>query len=116
MRGGVSPVRRYIPELLEDVLEGNIHPGLVFDFTTDLNGITEAYFVMDERRAKQISRNAALALRADHENQLAIMGDPMGVYGRYTPPTMPITAPHGVYEMRNGIMFDDWNDGLEHWK
>ena len=51
LRGGVSPVRRYIPELLEDVLEGTIHPGLVFDFTTDLNGITEAYVVMDERRA-----------------------------------------------------------------
>jgi len=51
LRGGVSPVRRYIPELLEDVLEGNIHPGLVFDFTTDLNGITEVYVVMDERRA-----------------------------------------------------------------
>jgi threonine dehydrogenase-like Zn-dependent dehydrogenase len=51
LRGGVSPVRRSIPELLEDVLEGNIHPGLVFDFTTDLNGITEAYVVMDERRA-----------------------------------------------------------------
>ena len=50
LRGGVSPVRRYIPELLEDVLEGNIHPRLVFDFTTDLNGITEAYVVMDERR------------------------------------------------------------------
>src|SRR5258708_272445 len=51
LRGGVSPVRRYIPELLEDVLEGNIHPGLVFDFKTDLNGITEVYVVMDERRA-----------------------------------------------------------------
>ena len=51
LRGGVSPVRRYIPELLEDVLEGNMNPGLVFDFTTDLNGITEAYVVMDERRA-----------------------------------------------------------------
>ena len=51
LRGGVSPVRRYIPELLEDVLEGNMNPGLVFDFTTDLNGIAEAYVVMDERRA-----------------------------------------------------------------
>jgi threonine dehydrogenase-like Zn-dependent dehydrogenase len=51
LRGGVSPVRRYIPELLDDVLEGRIHPGLVFDFTTDLNGIKEAYDAMDERRA-----------------------------------------------------------------
>jgi len=51
LRGGVSPVRRYIPELLEDVLEGNIDPGRVFDYATDLNGIVEAYTAMDERRA-----------------------------------------------------------------
>ena len=51
LRGGVSPVRRYIPELLDDVLEGRIHPGLVFDFTTELSGITEAYDAMDQRRA-----------------------------------------------------------------
>src|SRR5437588_5630112 len=51
LRGGLSPVRRYIPELLDDVLEGRIHPGLVFDFTTDLNGIKEAYDAMDQRRA-----------------------------------------------------------------
>ena len=51
LRGGVSPVRRYIPELLDDVLEGRIHPGLVFDFTTELSGIQEAYEAMDQRRA-----------------------------------------------------------------
>jgi threonine dehydrogenase-like Zn-dependent dehydrogenase len=51
LRGGVSPVRRYIPELLDDVLEGRIHPGLVFDFTTNLSGIQEAYEAMDQRRA-----------------------------------------------------------------
>jgi threonine dehydrogenase-like Zn-dependent dehydrogenase len=51
LRGGVSPVRRYIPELLDDVLAGRINPGLVFDFVTDLNGLTEAYVAMEERRA-----------------------------------------------------------------
>jgi threonine dehydrogenase-like Zn-dependent dehydrogenase len=51
LRGGISPVRRYIPELLDDVLEGRIHPGRVFDFATDLNGIVEAYTAMNERRA-----------------------------------------------------------------
>jgi len=51
LRGGVSPVRRYIPELLDDVLEERIHPGLVFDFTTELSGIKEAYDAMDQRRA-----------------------------------------------------------------
>jgi threonine dehydrogenase-like Zn-dependent dehydrogenase len=51
LRGGVSPVRRYIPDLLDDVLEGRINPGLVFDYTTDLSGIKEAYDAMDQRRA-----------------------------------------------------------------
>jgi threonine dehydrogenase-like Zn-dependent dehydrogenase len=51
LRGGGAPVRKYIPELLEDVLEGRIHPGRVFDFQTELNGIKEAYDAMDERRA-----------------------------------------------------------------
>lgn len=51
LRGGVAPARKYIPELLEDVLEGRIHPGRVFDFQTDLNNIKEAYDAMDERRA-----------------------------------------------------------------
>jgi threonine dehydrogenase-like Zn-dependent dehydrogenase len=44
-------VRTYIPELLDDVLEGRIDPGRVFDFETDLEGTAEAYAAMDERRA-----------------------------------------------------------------
>ena len=51
LRGGVAPVRRYIPELLPDVLEGRIDPGRVFDFETDLDGVAEGYAAMDERRA-----------------------------------------------------------------
>lgn len=51
LRGGVAPVRRYIPDLLDDVLEGRINPGRVFDYETDLNGVPEAYAAMDARRA-----------------------------------------------------------------
>jgi threonine dehydrogenase-like Zn-dependent dehydrogenase len=51
LRGGVAPVRRYLPELLDDVLAGVINPGRVFDFETDLDGIAGAYAAMDERRA-----------------------------------------------------------------
>jgi threonine dehydrogenase-like Zn-dependent dehydrogenase len=51
LRGGSAPVRRYIPELLDDVLEGRIHSGRVFDFETSLDGVAEAYAAMDERRA-----------------------------------------------------------------
>ena len=51
VRGGGAPVRTYIPELLEDVLEGQINPGRVLDYETDLDGIADAYAAMDERRA-----------------------------------------------------------------
>jgi threonine dehydrogenase-like Zn-dependent dehydrogenase len=51
LRGGVSPARRYIPELLPDVLDGSICPGRVFDYATDLDGVRDAYEAMDERRA-----------------------------------------------------------------
>jgi threonine dehydrogenase-like Zn-dependent dehydrogenase len=51
VRGGSAPARAYIPELLDDVLEGRIDPGRVLDFETDLDGIAEAYAAMDERRA-----------------------------------------------------------------
>ena len=49
--GGPAPARAYLPELMEDVLAGRINPGHVFDFTTDLDSIAEAYAAMDERRA-----------------------------------------------------------------
>jgi hypothetical protein len=56
----VAPARAYIPELLADVLEGRINPGMVFDFETKLDGIVEAYRAMDERRAiKSLLRIAA---------------------------------------------------------
>ena len=51
VRGGGAPVRVYLPELLDDVLEERIDPGRVLDFETDLEGIGEAYAAMDERRA-----------------------------------------------------------------
>jgi threonine dehydrogenase-like Zn-dependent dehydrogenase len=51
LRGGVSPARTYLPELMDDVLAGRINPGRVFDFETDLDHVAEAYQAMDERRA-----------------------------------------------------------------
>ena len=51
VRGGSAPARAYIPELLPDVLEGRINPGRLLDYETDLEGISDAYAAMDERRA-----------------------------------------------------------------
>ena len=47
----MSPVRRYISELLDDVLENRIQLGRVLDYETDLDGTPDAYTAMDERRA-----------------------------------------------------------------
>ena len=51
LRGGVAPARRYIPELLGDVLAGSINPSLVLDHETSLDDINDAYTAMPERRA-----------------------------------------------------------------
>ena len=51
VRGSSAPARAYIPDLLDDVLEGRINPGRVLDYETDLDGIADAYAAMDERRA-----------------------------------------------------------------
>jgi threonine dehydrogenase-like Zn-dependent dehydrogenase len=51
VHGGSAAQRHYLEELLPDVLDGRINPGLVYDFETDLDHIDEAYAAMDERRA-----------------------------------------------------------------
>jgi threonine dehydrogenase-like Zn-dependent dehydrogenase len=51
MRGGVAPVRAYIPELLQDVLAGRIDPSPVLDLTVSLDQVPQGYAAMDERRA-----------------------------------------------------------------
>ena len=52
--GGPAPARAYIEELLPDVLEGRIHPGLVFDRTVDLEGVPDGYRAMNERAAIKV--------------------------------------------------------------
>jgi threonine dehydrogenase-like Zn-dependent dehydrogenase len=51
LAGGVAPVRAYLPELMADVLAGEINPGLVFDQTLPLSEVAEGYRSMHERRA-----------------------------------------------------------------
>ena len=51
LHGGPAPVRRYLPELIDLVLNGKINPGKVFDLTLPLAEVAEGYRAMDERRA-----------------------------------------------------------------
>lgn len=54
LRGGVAPVRAYIPELLPDVLSGAVDPSPVFDLTVGLDGVPGGYKAMDERTALKV--------------------------------------------------------------
>src|SRR5438874_4526083 len=51
LHGGPAPVRRYLPKLIDLVLNGKINPGKVFDLTLPLDHVAEGYRAMDERRA-----------------------------------------------------------------
>ena len=51
LHGGPAPVRRYMPELIQLVLDGRIDPGKVFDLTLPLERVADGYRAMDERRA-----------------------------------------------------------------
>ena len=48
---GPAPVRRYLPELINLVLNEKINPGKVFDLTLPLDQVAEGYRAMDDRRA-----------------------------------------------------------------
>lgn len=52
--GGPAPVRAYIDELLPDIMEGRIEPGLVFDRTVDLDGVPDGYRAMNDREALKV--------------------------------------------------------------
>ncbi|MGO4595101.1 zinc-dependent alcohol dehydrogenase family protein [Leifsonia sp. 2TAF2] len=54
LHGGPAPVRRFLPELIGLIMDGEIDPGLVFDLTLPLEDAAEGYRAMDERRATKV--------------------------------------------------------------
>lgn len=54
LRGGVAPVREYLPELLEDVLNGKLDPAPVLDMQVGLAGVPDGYAAMDARTAIKV--------------------------------------------------------------
>lgn len=51
LEGGPAPVRRYLPELIDLVIEQKVDPSPVFDLVLPLDRVAEGYKAMDERRA-----------------------------------------------------------------
>jgi threonine dehydrogenase-like Zn-dependent dehydrogenase len=54
LAGGMAPVRKYLPDLLERTLSGALDPSPVFDLTLPLAEVAEGYRAMDERRAIKV--------------------------------------------------------------
>jgi len=51
LHGGPAPVRDYLPDLIERIMNREINPGRVFDLELPFDDAAEAYRAMDERRA-----------------------------------------------------------------
>lgn len=54
LEGGPAPVRNYLEELMEDVLQGTLDPSPVLNKTVNLEGVPEGYKAMDEREAIKV--------------------------------------------------------------
>jgi threonine dehydrogenase-like Zn-dependent dehydrogenase len=54
LRGGVTPARAYIPELLSDVIAEKIDPSPVLDTIVDLDGVPAGYQAMSDRSAIKV--------------------------------------------------------------
>ncbi|WP_127572036.1 zinc-dependent alcohol dehydrogenase family protein [Georgenia faecalis] len=52
--GGPAPVRRFLPDLIDLIMGGDLEPGAVFDLTLPLEQAAEGYRAMDERRATKV--------------------------------------------------------------
>ena len=54
LHGGPAPVRRFLPDLIDRVGTGRIHPGKVFDLELPLAEAAEGYQAMDSRQAIKV--------------------------------------------------------------
>jgi threonine dehydrogenase-like Zn-dependent dehydrogenase len=54
LHGGPAPVRRFLPDLIDLIIDRRIDPGAVFDLSLPLDQAPEGYQAMDERRAIKV--------------------------------------------------------------
>lgn len=54
LHGGPAPVRRFLPQLVDLIVRGEIDPGAVFHLTLPLEQAAEGYRAMNERRATKV--------------------------------------------------------------
>ncbi|MFD7074473.1 zinc-dependent alcohol dehydrogenase family protein [Nocardioides sp. NPDC059952] len=54
LHGGPAPVRRFLPDLVAQIMNDEIDAGEVFDLTLPLEAAAEAYAAMDKRQATKV--------------------------------------------------------------
>jgi threonine dehydrogenase-like Zn-dependent dehydrogenase len=54
LHGGPAPVRRFLPDLVRQIWDGEIQPGKVFDMTLPLEQAPQGYEAMNQRRAIKV--------------------------------------------------------------
>jgi threonine dehydrogenase-like Zn-dependent dehydrogenase len=54
LTGGLTPVRAYLPDLVDRVLAGTLNPGSIFDKTVSLDDIESGYQAMKARTATKV--------------------------------------------------------------
>jgi threonine dehydrogenase-like Zn-dependent dehydrogenase len=54
VKGGVAPVRAYIPRMMDEVMAGRLDPSPVLDMEVPLDGVPEGYAAMDQRKAIKV--------------------------------------------------------------
>ena len=95
LAGGMAPVRRYLPELLDLVLEGKIDPGRVFDLTLPLDKVARG--LPGDGRAPG-HQGAAAALSRGAQVVHRITAAPGGSNGRCRTSRQPLNQPRSECE------------------
>ena len=54
LHGGPAPVRRFLPDLLDRIVNRRIRPGRVFDLALPLDEAAAGYKAMDTRQAIKV--------------------------------------------------------------
>ena len=54
VRGGVTPARAYIPELMAEIATGSLDVSALFDHAVDLEDVPDGYVAMDTRKALKV--------------------------------------------------------------
>jgi threonine dehydrogenase-like Zn-dependent dehydrogenase len=54
LRGVLAPARAYLPELLNEVLEGRLNPSPILDLSVSLDEVAAGYVAMDQRQAIKV--------------------------------------------------------------